>query len=171
MSILDKLKKFFSRTKTEEIKEEQKSEEIKPALPYDSQQMALGYILKSIRNIEDSLARIEANMATKEWLLLNLSTKDDINKLLEKLADINEKISVKIGKIKGEMIDKIREIVKNKKEVSYEELAKELNISTSYLRYILSINEVPDVEKTIKGKRGYLIYKGEEKSFNEATNK
>lgn len=175
MSIFEKIKKLFSKSKTEVIEEKPQESTIEEKASdyqiqsFNTQNLALGYIFKSLKNIEDSLSRIESNLASKEWLLLNLSTKEDVNKLLEKLAELNERILVKTGKMKNDIIDRIKEVVKEKKEISYEELAKELGISPSYLRYILSISEIPNVEKVIKGRKGFLVYKGESENSNITT--
>ena len=166
MGIFDKIKKLFSRTKIEEKKEseiENKEKKIfDEASNYLDNFNKEFLILKTLKNIEESLRRIENkidfNLPTKDWILANISSKQDFEKILEKLAEINEKIGEKIGKQKNEIIEKIVKIVKERKEISYDELASLIGISRSYLRYILSTTEIPNVGKTIKNKKGYLFY-------------
>jgi Sec7-like guanine-nucleotide exchange factor len=161
MGIFDKLKKLFSRAKIEE-KNENKEEIVETSFNYLDNLNRDILILKTLKNIEENLRRIENkidfNLPTKDWILANISSKQDFEKILEKLAEINEKIGEKIGKQKNEIIEKIAKIVKERKEISYDELASLVGISRSYLRYILSTTEIPNVGKTIKNKKGYLFY-------------
>jgi hypothetical protein len=161
MGIFDKLKKLFSRTKIEE-KSENKEEIVETSFNYLDNFNKDLLILKTLKNIEENLRRIENkidfNLPTKDWILANISSKQDFEKILEKMAEINEKIGEKLGKQKNEIIEKIVKIVKERKEISYDELASLIGISRSYLRYILSTTEIPNVGKTIKNKKGYLFY-------------
>jgi len=163
MGIFDKLKKLFYKAKIEEKSENKEEKTV--------DESSFGYldnlnrdilILKTLKNIEENLRRIENkidfNLPTKDWILANISSKQDFEKILEKLAEINEKIGEKFGKQKNEIIEKIVKIVKERKEISYDELASLMGISRSYLRYILSTTEIPNVGKTIKNKKGYLFY-------------
>jgi tetrahydromethanopterin S-methyltransferase subunit G len=163
MGIFDKLKKLFYKTKIEEKSENKEEKTV--------DESSFGYldnlnrdilILKTLKNIEENLRRIENkidfNLPTKDWILANISSKQDFEKILERLAEINEKIGEKLGKQKSEIIEKIVKIVKERKEISYDELASLIGISRSYLRYILSTTEIPNVGKTIKNKKGYLFY-------------
>ena len=164
MGIFDKLKKLFSRTKIEEKKESENKEGIfdESSFNYLNNFNKDLLIFKTLKNIEESLRRIENkidfNLPTKDWILANISSKQDFEKILEKLAEINEKIGEKLGKQKNEIIEKIAKIVKERKEISYDELASLIGISRSYLRYILSTTEIPNVGKIIKNKKGYLFY-------------
>ena len=163
MGIFDKLKKLFYKTKIEEKSENKEEKSVdESSFNYLNNFNKDLLILKTLKNIEENLKRIENkidfNLPTKDWILANISSKQDFEKILEKLAEINEKIGEKIGKQKNEIIEKIVKIVKERKEISYDELASLIGISRSYLRYILSTTEIPNVGKTIKNKKGYLFY-------------
>jgi hypothetical protein len=163
MGIFDKLRKLFSKTKIEEKRENNEEKTVdESSFNYLNNFNKDLLILKTLKNIEESLRRIENkidfNLPTKDWILVNISSKQDFERILEKLAEINEKIGERLGKQKNEIIEKIAKIVKERKEISYDELASLIGISRSYLRYILSTTEIPNVGKTIKNKKGYLFY-------------
>lgn len=129
-----------------------------------------GYLLKTLKSIEDSLKRIEYNMITKDWASLNLTEKKDLNDLLNKLEEKIENFrlivptalsaSSRSSSRVNEIIKKAIEIIKNKKEIGYDDLAKELGISSSYLRAIASLIEMNsnEIKRIIKDKKGFFMY-------------
>ena len=179
--LLKKLLKLEEKKKEEKSEEEKIKEEFKEGL-------TTGYFLRSLKEIENTLNRIEATQATKDWILANFEDKtpeliewmkrideklknieelikgstkfeEVINRLssayerLQALTSANERslalISAKSNEEKSkheevvtkEMSEKeikAFEIISEKGEISYEELAKELQVSLSYLRAILS---------------------------------
>lgn len=183
MSIFDKIKRFFKRNSqlnTLQIESSEKStlqnsetvlEKKEEAMEKEiiDEKFLYGYILKTLKSIEDTLKRIEYNMITKEWASLNLSEKKDLAELLQKLEEkidylkltaLPASSALSRSSRSNEIVKKAIEIIKNKKEISYEDLARELGISNSYLRAIASLIELNDKEirRVIKDKRGYFIF-------------
>ncbi|MEM5828252.1 MAG: hypothetical protein QW197_01980 [Candidatus Aenigmatarchaeota archaeon] len=133
-----------------------------------SRDFIYGYIIKTLKSIEESLKRIEANMITKDWASLNLSEKKDLENVLKKLEEKLDNVkllttassaSSRLSK-STELIDKAHKIIMERKEISYEELARELGISASYLRAIASLIEIsnPKIKRIIKDKKGFFVY-------------
>jgi predicted transcriptional regulator len=138
--------------------------------------VAAGYISRSLYSIEDSLARIETLMPSKEWISLNLTPKlEEIQKTIFNLRDVligHEKNEEKRFEVLLEAITKLKttasslpeptkteilstvktlksaalspkmqqilEILKERKEISYNELAEKIGITTDGLRGLLS---------------------------------
>lgn len=182
MSIFEKIKKIFRRKIYGNILQNESSDKEEPRLDNAlgendyikkeivDEKFLYGYILKTLKSIEDTLKRIEYNMITKEWALLNLTEKkylsDFLNKLEERLEDIKLiaptalSASSRSSSRINEIVKKATEIIKNKKEISYDDLAKELGISSSYLRSIVSLIEMnnKEIRRIIKDKKGFFIY-------------
>lgn len=176
-----------------EIKEE-KPEKIELEKESISLGLAAGYFGKSLREIENSLTRIETFMVNKEWfsnqfnqgikkledLIISHDQKtqellDKINQRLDELSGIaskapspiREELVEKIEKIKKEAsltprMKEILQLVKLRGEVSYEDLAKELGISISALRSILTTMALRtnEIERFVKNGKGWVRYRG-----------
>lgn len=195
MGFLDNLKLLFRRKKKsiEELqqaeqqqKESSNTEETYNPVFYTKEEEEIikrdfiyGYIVKTLKSIEESLKRIEANMTTKEWASLNLAEKKDLEKLISELEEKLNSISLLKPSLSAlsassrssrssEIIKKAIEIIREKKEISYEDLARELGISASYLRAIASLIEAsdPKIKRVIKDKKGYFVF---EDSIIEST--
>jgi len=187
MGFLDNLKLLFRRKKKniEELQQvEQQQEEnshieetyaptfyTKEEEEIIKRDFIYGYIVKTLKSIEESLKRIEANMPTKEWASLNLAEKKDLEKLINDLEEKLNSISLLKPSLSAssassrpsrssEMIKKAIEIIRERKEISYEDLARELGISASYLRAIASLIEASDskIKRVIKDKKGYFVF-------------
>lgn len=182
MSLIEKFKKFFLRKKSslETLQQSDETLEKKTNIEENilernnelgliDEKFLYGYILKTLKSIEESLKRIEYNMVTKDWAALNLSEKKDIENLLNKLDEKIENIkfilpsassALSRSSRSNEIIKKAVEIIRERKEISYEDLARELGISNSYLRAIASLIEMnnPNIKRNIRDKKGYFIY-------------
>ncbi|MEM5830538.1 MAG: hypothetical protein QXL82_03460 [Candidatus Aenigmatarchaeota archaeon] len=190
MGFFDSIKKLFKRKRFENnlqlLEQEQNIEEsnisnisfeepkFEEGKNRDNEEITLsrdfiyGYIIKTLKSIEESLKRIEANMITKDWASLNLSEKKDLENMFKKLEEKLDNVkllttassaSSRLSK-STELIEKANKIIAEKKEISYEELARELSISASYLRAIASLIEMsnPKIKRVIKDKKGFFIY-------------
>ncbi|MEM0243302.1 MAG: hypothetical protein QXT34_02535 [Candidatus Aenigmatarchaeota archaeon] len=191
MGVFDSLKKLFKRkSQLELLQAEEKNESETVESDVETQKIendakeierefysyeqvidknfVYGYILKTLKSIEESLKRIEYNMITKDWASLNLTEKKDLENLINKL---NEKIEYtrillpassalsRSSNRLNEIIRKAAEIIRSRKEISYEDLAKELGISSSYLRAIANLIEINnnDIKRIIKDKKGFFV--------------
>lgn len=176
----------------------------KPEVQKESFQLGLaaGYTGRSIRNIEDSLNRIESNMVTKDWFktefqdltpqLLEsvesiktslhehdsniLKRFDSIQEVLDNMQllakdapkPLKEDLFREIKTIQQQIplspkMLELVSIVKDVKEISYEDLAKRLNVQISALRGLLSntLKRTPDIERYTVGNKGWVKYKGD----------
>lgn len=166
-------------------------------LQRDSVQLgiAAGYTGQSIRNIEASLNRIEAQMATKDWFTANLEDKTpELIAIMKKHEENEEKrfeviqntlltlktTAEKVPEpLKYDLISQIEDIesrlpltrrmnevlqiIKEAKEISYEELAKRLNWKeTSGLRGLLTnmSRRTDKIERFSKDGKGFVRYIG-----------
>ncbi|OGI14620.1 hypothetical protein A3K63_03730 [Candidatus Micrarchaeota archaeon RBG_16_49_10] len=164
-------------------------------LEKDSLQLgiAAGYTGRSLRGIESSLMRIESQMPSKEWMLLQFKDKtpEIINALIQHdendrnrfEAISNTLLSVKgiaeispepIRSILGKKIDSIEaqlpltskmeeilSIVKDSKEISYEDLTAKIGlVEISGLRGLLSnmIKRTNKIERFEKKGKGWVKY-------------
>ncbi|MCS7123109.1 MAG: hypothetical protein RMJ17_00835 [Candidatus Aenigmarchaeota archaeon] len=248
MSIIDKLKSLFKRSKAIKSDVEQKVEEKEPvaktiksdveAIVSDGQTIksdveaivsdekdylsvtkestlllekkkeeelltgiTIGYASKTLQNIEESIARIEKTIPSKEWIKNELNeyfTKliesikialkaidehesrsslryESIESALNRIEEIASNIKDKFQKeeiIKGlseirknlplsSRMKEVMEILKEKKEMSYEELAQKLGISISALRGLLSemCRRTSEIERFEKDGKGWIRLK------------
>jgi len=116
-------------------KKEQKNEQIEEKSEKIEEKDVL--MLKILKNIEESLKRIENKI---DFIII---PKED--QILSKLE--SSKIEKSQLKKTNEIVNKIIEFVKNKKETTYEEIAKEFKISKEYVRFIFNNIEIPNIRK------------------------
>ncbi len=153
--------------------------------------MAAGYTGRSLRDIESSLIRIESQMATKEWMaaevmpiLYHLKEKyAKVDAIEQKLNNLSMDLA-KLGQIASTLPEpaktnvqkeldsmeilswrmrEILSIVKQRGEISYEELAAHLNYKDkSALRSILSamVKRTSDIERFERENKGWIKYTG-----------
>jgi hypothetical protein len=170
-------------------------------LEKDSLQLgiAAGYTGRSLRGIESSLLRIESQMPSKEWMLLQFKDKSPeiINALIQHdendrkrfesisntllsvkgIAEISPEpirsiLTKKIDSIEAQLpltskMEEILTIVRDSKEISYQELATKTGlVEISGLRGLLSnmikrTNKIERFEKKGKGWVRYLDKEGD----------
>jgi plasmid maintenance system antidote protein VapI len=168
--------------------------------------VAAGYISRSLYSIEDSLARIETLMPSKEWISLNLTPKlEEIQQTVLNLRDVlssHERNEEKRFEILLEAITKLKttasslpepvkteilstvktlksaalspkmqqilEILKERKEISYNELAEKLGITTDGLRGLLSrmIKVCDEIERFERDNKGWVRLKAIQYDLN-----
>lgn len=135
--------------------------------------MAAGYTSRSIRDIESSLIRIESQMVTKDWLSSHLSNYQfNLSRIIEKLEIIYNLLQnepVKDGDAKEKITSRMRDLidaVKVSREISYEDLSRNLGMETSALRGLLSntIRRYPILERFERSNRGWVRYVGNDSS-------
>lgn len=121
-----------------------------PEISRDSYQLGLaaGYTGRSIKEIESSLGRIEAQMVTKDWFTIQLQQLDRRIEDIERALGIIKGVIPSIEQQKAAIIkrmpltqrmEELLEIVKQYKEISFADLALKMNIDVSDLRSMLSI--------------------------------
>ncbi len=97
-------------------------------------------MLKFLKNIGESLKRIENKI---DFVII---PKED--QIIDSLSKVQ---NLKVGKLQigktNEMISKIIEFVEEKKETTYEEIAKEFKISREYVRFIFNNFEIPNKKR------------------------
>jgi len=158
----------------EEPKTEEKLEISKPSLELG---VAAGYVGRAIKDIELSLQRIESQMATKDWVVLNVldPLKSFLNEKFEELKGLllekREKLMEKEKEfVLSEKMRKILDILKERGEngISYVELSQLLGISVSSLRGLLSLmcKHVKNIERFSIGKQGWVRLKEQKSSDN-----
>lgn len=138
--------------------------------------MAAGYTGSSIRNIESSLTRIESQMVSKDWLAVKLEEERKLGRqvldgLSQRLEFIEQMLrqgpakSVYEEKLSSKMAEVIS-VVKEHKEMSYEELAGKLNLQVSTLRGLLSniLKRNDMIERFLVENRGWVRYVGGDSS-------
>jgi hypothetical protein len=168
--------------------------------------VAAGYISRSLYSIEDSLARIETLMPSKEWISLNLTPKlEEIQQTILNLRDVlssHEKNEEKrfealleaITKLKttapslpepakteilstvktlksaalSPKMQQILEILKERREISYNELAEKLGITTDGLRGLLSrmVRVCDEIERFERENKGWVRLKAIQNDLN-----
>jgi len=168
--------------------------------------VAAGYISRSLYSIEDSLARIETLMPSKEWISLNLTPKlEEIQQTILNLRDVlssHERNEEKRFEILLEAITKLKttasslpepvkteilstvktlksaalspkmqqilEILKERKEISYNELAEKLGITTDGLRGLLSrmVKVCDEIERFERDNKGWIRLKAIQSDLN-----
>jgi hypothetical protein len=140
--MLSFLKKLFK-------KKEQKIEQVEGKSEKIEEKDVL--ILKILKNIEDSLKRIENKI---DFIII---PKED--QIIDSLSKVQ---NLKVGKLQigkmNEMISKIIEFVKEKKETTYDEIAKEFKISKEYVRFIFNNFEIPNIKKEKVNQKVKIVY-------------
>ena len=145
--------------------------------------IAAGYTGRSIRDIETSLNRIEANMVTKDWFAIKLeeAMKEYENKHENRLFTLENALnsllkffeslplrsrvettlkSVEANRLTNKMKDLIN-VVKNTGEISYFDLSTRLNISQDALRGLLSLvsRRTNEIERFERDNKGWVRYR------------
>lgn len=195
MGLLKKLAKLFKKeenieqqTKENLTEEEKIKEEFKVGV-------ATGYFLRSLKEIENILNRMEATQVTKDWFLANFE--DKTPELMNALRETNEKLEESFKRLEESvkriesMLERLQaltsassnarddyerlqaltsneeftekeakalEIIMEKGEISYEDLAKELEVSLSYTRALLSkiAKNRPDIVRFKREGKGWV---------------
>ena len=151
------------------------------AIEKDSLQLgiAAGYTGRSLRNIEDSLSRIEAQMVTKDWMTLTVKSDlekklDTIQGSLESIAQtttglppsVREGILSEVRRIQAALqptvkMTEVLSLIREAKEISYEDLASKAGIEISSLRGLLSLmgKRTTLIERFERGNRGWVMYR------------
>ncbi len=202
MGILDYLRGIFSKKRNIEalqqrfealqsdLKALQSSALNRTEIEKDSFQLGLaaGYTGKFIKEIENTLNRIESQMPTKDWLtsafldyfkfheqneekrfeiIHNLLL--SLQKTAEKTPEpIKEELISKINVIKENLplspkMEAVLLIIKEFKEISYDELAMKLGIQVSALRGLLTnlARRTNKIERFIREGKGWVRYIGD----------
>ncbi|MHA1668750.1 MAG: hypothetical protein ACTSUR_08835 [Candidatus Heimdallarchaeaceae archaeon] len=195
MGLLKKLAKLFKKeenierqTKENLTEEEKIKEEFKVGV-------ATGYFLRSLKEIENILNRMEATQVTKDWFLANFE--DKTPELMNTLRETNEKLEESFKRLEENvkriesMLERLQaltsassnargdyerlqaltsseeftekeakalEIIMERGEISYEDLAKELEVSLSYTRALLSkiARNRPDIVRFKRESKGWV---------------
>ena len=195
MGLLKKLAKLFKKeenveqqTKENLTEEEKIKEEFKVGV-------ATGYFLRSLKEIENVLNRMEATQVTKDWFLANFE--DKTPELMNTLRETNEKLEESFKRLEESvkriesMLERLQaltsassnargdyerlqaltsgeeftekeakalEIIMERGEISYEDLAKELEVSLSYTRALLSkiARNRPDIVRFKREGKGWV---------------
>jgi hypothetical protein len=162
--------------------------------------VAAGYTGRTIKDIELSLARVESQMITKDWLLSNLRFKapelmqllDEIKETLQKhdyvtsqrftsiesalnrisfnaqgapepikSAIENEIESIRMTLPPSSKMKQLVSVVKETREISYDDLEKRLNLTRSALRGLLAntMKRSDEVERFSIDNKGWVRYK------------
>jgi len=144
--------------------------------------VAAGYTGRTLRDIDSSLNRIEIQMATKDWvtaqfqgtLTLLVDMQKNTQNNIENICKTIENIEILVKNIENHQIErkmvvsteltaKMREvlaILQEINEISYEDLAKRLNISVSSIRGLLSIvaKRTGRIKRFEKDNKGWVSY-------------
>lgn len=139
--------------------------------------MAAGYTGRSIKDMESSLTRIESQMVSKDWFTIRLEEErklyqqlfDNLSQRLDSLYQLLSQRLVKSTYREEKLSSKMAElisIVKEAKEISYEELARRLNIQISALRGLLSniLKRNEMIERFSIDNKGWVRYIGDDSS-------
>ncbi len=130
--------------------------------------LAAGYTGHSIKQIENSLNRIESQMVTKDWFLIQFNQLDRRIEDIERALGIikgaiptleKQKSVIKIAPLTPKM-QELLEIIKEFKEISFADLALKMNMNISDLRSILSImaKRTNEIERYRKNRNGMIKY-------------
>lgn len=156
---------------------EETQEIVTPEIQKDSYQLGLaaGYTGRSIKEIEGSLARIEAQMVTKDWLL------NEITKIDRRIEDIERALGIIRGSLPTVPMDKDTSIVKRMPltqrmeellrvvresgQISFSDLAMKMNLDISDLRSMLSImtKRTDVIERYRIHRTGWVKYVGDQR--------
>lgn len=202
MGFLDRISNIFKkksdskRFETIESDSKQKFDEktIYPEIGGETQQLSIdrdsvqlgiaaGYTGRSIKSMESALNRIESQMASKDWLIIKLEEERKFyqqlfDNLFQKLDSLYQLLSQRLEKsayrderLSSKMAELIL-IVKETREISYENLAERLNIKISALRGLLSntLKRNDMIERFSVSNRGWVRYVGGDSSdLNQQT--
>jgi len=178
--------------------------QMSPTLHKDSYQLGLaaGYTGRSIKNIEESLNRIESGMVSKDWfktefedatpqliqgiqsirfLIQEHESNDQkrfeaIQESLNRMSNlartapepIKEELFREIQAIESQIplspkMQQLISVVKEQKEISYDDLGVRLTITVSALRGLLSnlMKRTNEIERFAKDGKGWVRYKGD----------
>lgn len=128
--------------------------------------LAAGYTGRSIKEIEASLSRIEAQMATKDWVSIKLQEQmEKMEKLLaERLEIKGRRTASKIEQPLTPRMEEVLMILRQERAMSYADLALRMDIGISDLRSLLThmAKRTSKIERFSVGKAGWVKYKGEE---------
>ncbi len=164
--------------------------------------MAAGYTGRSLRTIESTLIRLESVMVTKDWLaaevlpmLHQLKDKtnkidiieyklneisNDIIRLRQSALNLSEPARTSIQKELGSIenltwrMKEILEIVKERGEISYEDLSTQLNYNDkSALRSMLTtmVKRTDKIERFERENKGWVKYIDESNKANDELNR
>lgn len=150
---------------------------IKPELQQESYQLGLaaGYTGRSIKEIEASLSRIEAQMVTKDWFALQINQMDrrveDIERALGIIKGAIPAIEQQKAAIVKRMplthrMEELLAIVRDTGEISFADLALKMNIDVSDLRSLLSImtKRTNMIERYRMHRAGWIKYVGDQET-------
>ena len=144
--------------------------------------LAAGYTGHSIKQIEASLSRVEAQMVTKDWFLIQL------NQLDRRIEDIEKALGIIKGAIptleqqKAALVkhmpltprmEQLLEIVRQSGEISFADLALKMNLDVSDLRSLLSImtKRTNEIERYRHHRGGYVKYVGDNPATSQSSEK
>jgi hypothetical protein len=156
---------------------EETQEIVAPELQKDSYQLGLaaGYTGRSIKEIEGSLGRIETQMVTKDWLLVELGKIDrrieDIERALGIIkgslptVSMDEDTSIVKRMPLTQRMEELLRIVKESGQISFADLAIRMNLDISDLRSILSImtKRTDLIERYRVHRTGWVKYVGDQR--------
>ncbi len=151
--------------------------------------LAAGYFGRSIREIENTLSKLESDLPNKEWIISKLDEKFErlesilkdhdsrtsilLSQIYSMLMDIKGVAEKAPEPIKTQLLTRIEaaktkiltprmkdaiNIIKDRKEISYEDLAREMGISVSALRGLLSliVARYPYIERFTRNGKGWV---------------
>ena len=181
------------RSKSIKPKETPIEEPVTPIeIEKDSLQLgiAAGFTGRSLRNIEDSLVRIEAQMVTKDWM--ELTVKADLASMLVRIQSsldsiagsasglppaMRQNIMSQVERIRAELQPTSRMMdiitaVREAKELSYEDLAAKVGIEVPSLRGLLSqmAKRTSLIERFERGNKGWVRYREPIEAMQSAAN-
>lgn len=155
---------------------------VSPEVQKDSYQLGLaaGYTGRSIREIEGSLARIEAQMVTKDWLL------NEINRIDRRIEDIERALGIIKGALPPmdektgdtaivkrmpltQRMEELLRVVREAGQISFADLAIKMNLDISDLRSMLSImtKRTDLIERYRIHRTGWVKYVGDNVNRND----
>ncbi len=145
-----------------------------PEIERDSYQLGLaaGYTGRSIKEIEASLTRIEAQMVTKDWFEIKLQQIDRRIEDIEKALGIikgaapgieQQKLAITKRMPLTRRMEDVLKGIKEAGEISFADLALKMNMDVSDLRSLLSImtKRTNAVERFRIHRVGWVKYVGE----------
>lgn len=141
--------------------------------------IAAGYAGRYLKDIESSLNRIEAQMVTKDWFILQI--KPDLERRLDSIQMVLDEITSivsgspepirtailnRVSSIEQKLpltpkMESILNTLREVKEISYEDLALKLGVQVSALRGLLSsmAKRTDKIERFEKGVSGWVKIK------------
>ena len=183
MALLNFIKKLFTRREmiespslTHSLNHIEQQPPPTTSIEHDSYHLGLaaGYTGKSIKDIESSLVRLESQMVSKDWFLVHFQSFSQqltetmllVRRILEQMAKSGYNLpiiqtTVDLPRITPKMA-LLAEIVREVKEISYEDLAARLGMNTVHgLRSLLSesVKQIPELERFKRKRKGWVRYK------------